>query len=148
MSRLNSSLINDYQSKTLAEKIESVTNGIDFNYLGYDKSKSEKSFVKYGNDANINRVLFWLSSKRKDYVREEFKGGILYDLLGQLCSTTNLTDWENTIRSKFNEEFSEDLNIVLLKLTTDKTYRKLVINMVVQDKLKNITFPVSTEARL
>ncbi len=148
MSRLNRSLIDDFQSKTLEERIESAVNGIDINYLGYDRSDPKSVFIKTGTDANVNRVLFWLSSKRKDYIREEFKGGILYDLLGQLCSDTNLAEWETAIASKFNEEFSGDLNLVLLRLTTDKTYRRLIINMVVQDRVKNITFPVSTEARL
>lgn len=148
MSRLNRSLIDDVQSKTLEERIESAVNGIDIDYLGFDKLDPKSTFIKTGSDANVNRVLFWLSSKRKDYVREEFKGGILYDLLGQLCSDTNLAEWENAITAKFNEEFSGDLNLVLLRLTTDKTYRRLIINMVVQDRVKNITFPVSTEARL
>lgn len=148
MSRLNRSLIDDVQSKTLEERIESAVNGIDIDYLGFDKSDPKSTFIKTGTDANVNRVLFWLSSKRKDYVREEFKGGILYDLLGQLCSDTNLAEWENAISAKFNEEFSGDLNLVLLRLTADKTYRRLIINMVVQDRVKNVTFPVSTEARL
>lgn len=148
MSRLNRSLIDDVQSKTLEERIESAVNGIDVDYLGFDKSDPKSTFIKTGTDANVNRVLFWLSSKRKDYVREEFKGGILYDLLGQLCSDTNLAEWENAISAKFNEEFSGDLNLVLLRLTADKTYRRLIINMVVQDRVKNVTFPVSTEARL
>ena len=147
MPRLNSPLISDLQSTTFKEKINTSLNEVDLNWLGNNRY-SDDSFEKYGTKANVNRVLLWLASKPDDYIRESLKGGILYSLLGQLTSDTNLREWESSIREKFNAEFSQDLEIFLLKLTADKTYKKLKIEMIVRDVLLNKTFPVSTEASL
>lgn len=147
MPRLNSPLIGDIQSTNLHKKINTSLNEVDLNWLGNDRH-SKDSFEKYGTKANVNRVLLWLASKPDDFIRESLKGGILYSLLGQLTSDTNLRDWENKIKERFNAEFSQDLEIFLLKLTTDKTYKKLKIEMIVRDCLLNKTFPVSTEAAL
>ena len=104
MAKLNSSYISDLQSTSLEEKIESSKNSVDLYYEGYDRN-SNIAFEQYGKYAHINRVLLWLSTKPRDYVRSSFTGGILYSLLGQLGNDTNLKSWENDIREKFNEEF-------------------------------------------
>lgn len=146
--KYNKSLMGDLQTINFPSQIKSIDNGIDFNFQGYDsrKGNSLESVVKMGLDAHINRVLFWFSTKRNDYVRSNLKGGILYDLIGKLSSDTNLSEWEQEIQLRFNEEFSNDLNIIFLNLSTDKKFRKLYIKMLVQDKLTGATFPVSTEA--
>ena len=143
----NNSIIKSTQDKTIGTLIDKVNNGVDINYLGYS-SVYRNSIVKSGTDAHINRVLFWLSSKRDDYVRESFKGGILYDLLNVRCNDEELSSWEQTIKSKFNEEFSGELELVYLKLSSNPKQRKITINMIVRDRLENKTFPISTEAKI
>lgn len=144
----NKSLMSDLQTYDLDKRVEVSTNGIDFNFQGFNSNNDSSELIKYGTDANINRVLFWFSTKRNDYTRSVFKGGILYDLLGELNSNTNLEEWERTIQNRFNDEFSNDLSLLMIKLIPDKMFRKLRINMVVQDRIENRTFPISTEAKL
>lgn len=144
---VNNSIIKNTQDKTIVSLIDKSNNGVDINYLGYS-SILRNPIIKRGTNAHINRVLFWLSSKRDDYVRESFKGGILYDLLNIRCTDEELTSWEQTIKSKFNEEFSGELELVYLKLNSNPKQRKITINMIVRDRLENKTFPVSTEANI
>lgn len=144
---VNNSIIKNTQDKTIVSLIDKSNNGVDINYLGYS-SVLRSPIVKSGTNAHINRVLFWLSSKRDDYVRESFKGGILYDLLNIRCNDEELTSWEQTIKSKFNEEFSGELELVYLKLNSNPKQRKITINMIVRDRLENKTFPISTEANI
>ncbi len=148
MARLNKSLVNDLQSKTFEEKLIDSYTGIDFNYLGYDKSNPKSKLVLTGTAANVNRVLFWLSSKKTDYVREPNKGGILYELIGKINNDTNIHAWEEDIIDKFNNEFFGDMQMISLSLTPDKKRNKLVINMIVMDKILNRTFTVGTEASI
>lgn len=144
---VNNSIIKNTQDKTIVSLIDKSNNGVDINYLGYS-SILRSPIIKSGTNAHINRVLFWLSSKRDDYVRESFKGGILYDLLNIRCTDEELTSWEQTIKSKFNEEFSGELELVYLKLSSNPKQRKITINMIVRDRLENKTFPISTEANI
>ena len=51
------------------------------------------------------------------------------------------------IKEKFNDEFSGELELVYLKLTSNPKQKKIIINMIVRDKLENKTFPISTEAK-
>jgi len=146
MARLNKSLVNDLQTMTFQDKVADNLISLDFNFFGFDKKIDESTLLRYGNNANVNRVLFWLSSKRTDYVREPEKGGVLYEFLGKLNSNTNINDWEESLTIKFNNEFFNDMQIVTLKLTPDYKKRKLAIMMVVLDKVTNRTFPVGTEA--
>ena len=141
------SIINMAQENLLKNLVDTSNNGVDVNYLGYSSLKNT-SIVKKGTEAHVNRVLFWLSSKRDDYVRESFKGGILYDLINIRCTQEELNSWEQTIKSKFNEEFSGELELVYLKLSSNPKQRKIVINMIVRDRLENKTFPISTEAKI
>lgn len=144
---VNNSIIKNTQDKTIVSLIDKSNNGVDINYLGYS-SILRSPIIKSGTNAHINRVLFWLSSKRDDYVRESFKGGILYDLLNIRCTDEELTSWEQTIKSKFNEEFSGELELVYLKLSSNPKQRKIIINMIVRDRLENKTFPISMEAKI
>lgn len=144
---VQNSIIKDIQDKTIGTLIEKTNNGVDISYLGYS-AINRNPIVKSGTNAHINRVLFWLSSKKDDYVRESFKGGILYDLLNVRCNDEELSSWEQTIKSKFNEEFSGELELVYLKLSSNPKQRKITINMIVRDRLENKTFPISTEAKI
>ena len=143
---VQNSIIKNVQEKTIKTLVDNINNGVDINYLGYS-SIGNRPIVKQGTDAHVNRVLFWLSSKRDDYIRESFKGGILYDLLNIRCNDEELTSWEQTIKEKFNDEFSGELELVYLKLTSNPKQKKIIINMIVRDKLENKTFPISTEAK-
>lgn len=149
MSKLNKSLIGELQTLSLEKKIQNALEGRDLNWTGYDHTSElnpSQAIVKSGAAASCNRVLLWLASKEHDFVRSPLKGGVLYSLLGELNSSTNLKFWEERIKTRFNEEFSGDLDLLLLKLTPDSTYRHLNIQMIVRDKLTNKTFPVNTEA--
>lgn len=148
MSRLNTSLAADYQARSLSERMYTSTNGADLSYQGFSRRGTASTPTLYRKAANVNRVLFWLSSKRHDYVRESSKGGVLYSLLGQLCSDTNLKDWERILQDRFNEEFADDMTMMFVRLTADRTYRRLTINMAVRDRLDDTVFPVTTEAKL
>lgn len=149
MSKLNRALVGDLQTTTLKEKIQNSIQGTDLWWLGYDHNSSTNpttTIVSTNVRANVNRVLLWLASKENDYVREPLKGGVLYNLLGTLNNSTNLSQWEDLIKSRFNEEFANDLDLLMLTLTPDPTYKRLYVQMIVRDKVTNKTFPVSTEA--
>ena len=126
MSRLNSPLLNDLQSRSFQEKIKVSLNTADLNWLGNDRL-SDISFEKYNVSANINRVLLWLASKDNEYPRESLKGGVLWSLIAQKNNDENLKQWEETITERFNEDFAGDLELFLLKLSTDTTNKKLKI---------------------
>lgn len=147
MARLNRSIIGELQSQTLKENIEKSLNGVDISYLGKDRL-STRTLVKYGYDAHVNRALFWLSSKRDDYVREDLKGGVLYDLLGILDNSTDLKEWEDIIKNRFNDEFRNDLELIMLNLVMDKKRKTLILNMIIKDTVENKTFPASTEVKI
>lgn len=146
MAVLNNSVIKESQIKSLEERVYKSTHGVDLNYLGYDSTDKNSKLVLERDKANVNRVLFWLASKKDDYIRESFKGGVLYDLLGVSCSTINLSDWEKIITERFNDSFSNDMQLMYLKLTADKNYKKIIVNMVVRDIVENSVFTVATEA--
>lgn len=147
MSNLNKSLIGDLQTKTLQEKIISAITVVDLNWLGYDhlSGLSPSTIEKYNVQAHINRVMLWLSSKPNDYVRESLKGGILYTLLGESMSDENLASKEELLKVRFSDEFANDLDLIYLKLTRSTVGRGLIVNMIVRDRLVNITIPISAE---
>lgn len=146
MAVLNNSVIKDSQLKSLKDRIYYGTNSIDLNFRGYDHTDPDSSIIMKRDKANVNRVLFWLSSKKDDYIRESLKGGVLYSLLGVLCSTTNLSEWEQTITVQFNSAFANDMSLMYIKLYADKNYRKIIVTMVVKDLVDESVFTVSTEA--
>lgn len=148
MSTLNKSTIGEKQTLLISDRLNTSLNSVDLNYLGYDRTDKDSEICKFRTDANVNRVLFWLSSKRDDYVRESFKGGVLYDLLGQPNNNDNIETWESIISSRFNSEFSGDLTLVTLNLNIDKKHRVLYISMIVKDSLENSVFSVATGVNL
>lgn len=147
MAKLNRSIVSSLQSKDIRDKVNSFNKGVDFDWKGFDsKNNYYNSFVKEGTDSNVNRVLFWLATKRDDYVRDSFKGGVLYELLGVIMNDDNLEYYTNYITQRFNEDFSNDLTLVRLSLIPHKLQRKLEIQMVVRDTLNQNIFSVSTIA--
>ena len=67
MAKLNKYLIGDSQLKSLEDRIQVINNGVDLRLSGYDVD-SGKSIVCSQNDAVLNRALFWLTSKKEDFV--------------------------------------------------------------------------------
>lgn len=149
--RQNPSRISDLQSYTISQNINISTREFDINYNGYkalNPNSENKSLVLSGVKADANRVLFWLSSKRDDYVRSYLKGGVLYDLLGQVANDSNLDYWREEIVRRFNEEFSGEMTMLFIELNINKKTKTLIINMIVKDNFNDVTFPVNTEAAL
>lgn len=145
----NSPIMTDLQSSSVNKNIYRGLTRVDLNYRGYDSRKpSKNSLVLNEPDADVNRVLFWLSSKRDDYVRSYLKGGVLYDLLGTIASSPNLEYWKGEITRRFNEEFNGELVLLFIDLTINKGRRTLKLEMIVQNRYLGTTFPVNTEARL
>lgn len=142
--RLNQSLVGAYQTRDLKENIDRGLNTVDLNYAGFNAA-SEDSFEKYKMKSHVNRVLLWLASKPYDYVRESFKGGVLYNLLGKLSNDTTVEEWKSTITEKFNEEFSNELSIMLMQINLDKINKKAILKMIVKDNINKLTFTVNTE---
>lgn len=145
MPSLNSSYISDIQTRDLKEKIQDGRNVVDLDYEGYNRLTDE-SFIKKGTNAHINRVLLWLASKPDDYVRETFKGGVLYSLLARNINDPNLREWESSIRERFNSEFYGELNLVYVKLNIDKIRKILYVNMIVKDTLTRDSYTIATQA--
>lgn len=144
MAQLNSPLLSDLQNTSFQEKINISLNTADLDWLGNDCKNDKRTFEKYNVNANTNRVLLWLASKDNEYPRESIKGGVLWSLINQKNNDANLHQWEEIIKERFNEDFAQDLELFLLKLSMDTINKKLIINMIVRDRIKNKTFPVST----
>mgnify|MGYP004514823037 CR=1 FL=1 len=149
MANSNSYIASELQTRSFRDKIELTSSGVDFNWRGFDhtadSTKKWNNLELRGVDANVNRVLFWLASKPYDYIRSNTRGGVLYELIGGINNDPNTQLWEESIRTGFNTEFSNDLDLLYLNLKLDKSERSLGITMIVRDKITNRTFPVSTE---
>ena len=149
MARLNRSfIVTEHQETTLADSSEALKRATDLNYLGYDRLNPQKDFVLSGFQANVNRVLLWLASKPNDYIRQSYKGGVLYALLAQKAADPDLRSWESEIKDRFNTDFSQDLSLVTLDLNIDKKTKTLSLHMIVQDNITNAMIPVVTGVSL
>ena len=60
----------------------------------------------------------------------------------------NLKKWEDTIRNRFNDEFRNDLELLDITLTMDRTRKTLMLEMMIRDVIENRVFPASTEVRI
>ena len=146
MPELNKYLIGDSQLKSLEDRIQVINNGVDLRLSGYDVDTG-KSIVCSQNDAVLNRALFWLTSKKEDFVRNPGHGGVLYDLVGIGMSNLSLESWESSIKDRFNKEFSSELSLLYLKLTGYPDNHKIKMDLVVQDTLakRNYQFSLETD---
>ena len=165
MASLNKSLVSEYQTTSLAKKIHQTINGVDLNWRGYSvKNKGNKqvymassfiggtetfaendsrldggyTFEKYEKDANFNRAVAWLASKKGDYVRSSSSGcGLLYTLLGKNLNQNELSNISNQVTAAFNQDFLGDMEMVDLDLSLDSKNKKIIITMVVRDLTTN-----------
>lgn len=147
MPRANKSLISDLQSQTLHTKVREDKQVVDLNYSGYDRN-IDKPFERYEGSAHRNRLLLWLASHPYDYVRSNTTGGVIYSLLKKSVNEANLTEWQQEIQERFNEEFSQDLTLLLINLSYDNDSKTLMINMIVRDNLTKEAISVATEATI
>lgn len=147
MPTANKSLISDLQSQTLHSKVQDDKRVVDLNYSGYDRN-SDKSFERYEGSAHRNRLMLWLSSHPYDYVRSNTVGGVIYSLLKRSVNDSNLEDWKQEIQERFNEEFSQDLTLLLLNLSFNSKSKTLVISMIVRDNLTKEAISITTEATI
>ena len=69
MRKSNTKLSGILQSTTLSQDSYDFIKGVDINFLG-----NEGSFILEDSDALRNKILFWLTSARGDYVRQPSKG--------------------------------------------------------------------------
>ena len=144
----NPSSITELQTYDIPQNINIYSRRVDLNYKGNDATDPSDTLVLSGVKADVNRVLFWLSSKRNDYVRSSLKGGVLYDMIGLLANEDNFDFWKNELKSRFNSEFNQEMILLYLDFSINKKTRTLKIYMTVQDRLLGVTFPVNTEASI
>lgn len=147
MPTANKSLISDLQSQTLHSKVQDDKQVVDLNYSGYDRNL-DKPFERYEGSAHRNRLMLWLSSHPYDYVRSNTVGGVIYSLLKRSVNESNLEDWKQEIQERFNEEFSQDLTLLLLNLSFNNKSKTLVISMIVRDNLTKEAISITTEATI
>ena len=155
MSLMNSAFRNESQTKTLPERIVPIIKSTDLSCFGIDNvDHTESDFVVSGKQSHINRALFWLTSKKYDFIREPNKGGYLYSLLGVSMSNINFQVMEEQLKQAFNLEFANDLEAIYVKLSRKKTdintnrINCLVVNMVVRDLIDNSLYTIAKEASL
>lgn len=165
MATLNKSLVSDYQTTSLAEKIYQTTNGVDLNWRGYSVKNQGNSkvynvssfiggtetfteddsrldgkytFERYKSDANFNRAVAWLASKHGDYVRSSDTGsGLLYSLLGKNVNPNELNTIADQVTAAFNKDFLNDMEMIDLNIKLDSKNKKLIITMIVRDLTTN-----------
>lgn len=148
MARLNKSLVGELQEAVFSDQIKEISSSLDLNYRGFNRENPKDSLIKYNNQATVNRVLFWLTSKPNDYIRQSYKGGLLYAMLGSKSADIDIQKWESEIRNKFNQDFASDLTLTLLKLDVDKFRKILTIQMIVQDNITKAMTPITTGVTL
>lgn len=165
MATLNKSLVSDYQTTSLAEKIYQTTNGVDLNWRGYsvkdmgqtkvytissfiggtetfaendERLNGGYTFERYEKEANFNRAVAWFASKKGDYVRSSSTGcGLLYALLGKNLNQNELNNISNQVTAAFNQDFLGDMEMVDLNLKLDSKNKKIIITMIVRDLTTN-----------
>lgn len=148
MARLNKALVGELQETVFSDQIKEVKGSLDLNYRGFNRGNPKDFLVKTNYLATVNRVLFWLTSKPNDYIRQSYKGGLLYSMLGSKAADIDVQKWETEIRNKFNQDFSQDLTLTLLKLDVDNFRKVLTIQMIVQDNITKAMTPITTGVTL
>lgn len=148
MARLNKALVGELQEMVFSDQIKEIKGSLDLNYRGYNRENPKDFLVKTNYLATVNRVLFWLTSKPNDYIRQSYKGGLLYSMLGSKAADIDIQKWETEIRNKFNQDFSQDLTLTLLKLDMDNFRKVLTIQMIVQDNITKAMTPITTGVTL
>lgn len=135
-------ILSELQNRKFAQGAADHINGTDLNYQGNstEVSSFEQPFVVEGMGAMRNKVLFWLSSVRGDYVRESSKGGILYSLLGHTMTDDAAAAARSALTTFFAAHFTQDLRLLDVSVVADKHQRRWVVTLYVQDLIRREVF--------
>jgi hypothetical protein len=92
----------------LKRKFLTVTEYVDLYFRGIyvDPSSGEPLIAVSRDKALENSVKIWMLSRKGDYYREPFKGGVLDLLLGTPLDESRSEEIKSAITSKFQEDFS------------------------------------------
>ena len=147
MRKSNTKLSGVLQSTTLSQDSYDFIKGIDVNFLG-----NEGGFILSDSEALKNKILFWLTSARGDYVRQPSKGGPLYSVIGKAITPNNLANIQASLSSGFQDMFGKELRLISLDINMDKSSQPgkagIIVNMVIKDLLSYDLFRVAAGVEL
>ena len=147
MRKSNTKLSGVLQSTTLSQDSYDFIKGVDINFLG-----NEGDFILEDTEALKNKILFWLTSARGDYVRQPNKGGPLYGVIGKAITPNNIANIQASLSSGFQDMFGKELRLISLDINMDKSAQSgkagIIVNMVVKDLLSYNLFRVAAGVEL
>ena len=147
MRKLNTKLSGILQSTTLSQDSYDFIKGVDINFLG-----NEGGFILADTEALKNKILFWLTSARGDYVRQPSKGGPLYSVIGKAITPNNIANIQASLSSGFQDMFGKELRLISLDINMDKSAQPgkagIIVNMVIKDLLSYDLFRVAAGVEL
>lgn len=147
MRKSNTKLSGILQSTTLRQDSYDFIKGVDINFLG-----NEGGFILEDTEALKNKILFWLTSARGDYVRQPSKGGPLYSVIGKAITPNNIANIQASLSSGFQDMFGKELRLISLDINMDKSSQPgkagIIVNMVIKDLLSYDLFRVAAGVEL
>ena len=147
MRKSNTKLSGILQSTTLSQDSYDFVKGVDINFLG-----NEGGFILEDTEALKNKILFWLTSARGDYVRQPSKGGPLYSVIGKAITPNNIANIQAALSSGFQDMFGKELRLISLDINMDKSTQPgkagIIVNMVIKDLLSYDLFRVAAGVEL
>ena len=147
MRKSNTKLSGILQSTTLSQDSYDFVKGVDINFLG-----NEGGFILEDTEALKNKILFWLTSARGDYVRQPSKGGPLYSVIGKAITPNNIANIQASLSSGFQDMFGKELRLISLDINMDKSAQPgkagIIVNMVIKDLLSYDLFRVAAGVEL
>ena len=147
MRKSNTKLSGILQSTTLRQDSYDFIKGVDINFLG-----NEGDFILEDTEALKNKILFWLTSARGDYVRQPNKGGPLYGVIGKAITPNNIANIQASLSSGFQDMFGKELRLISLDINMDKSSQPgkagIIVNMVIKDLLSYDLFRVAAGVEL
>ena len=147
MRKSNTKLSGILQSTTLSQDSYDFVKGVDINFLG-----NEGGFILEDTEALKNKILFWLTSARGDYVRQPSKGGPLYSVIGKAITPNNIANIQASLSSGFQDMFGKELRLISLDINMDKSTQPgkagIIVNMVIKDLLSYDLFRVAAGVEL
>ena len=147
MRKSNTKLSGILQSTTLSQDSYDFIKGVDINFLG-----NEGGFILEDTEALKNKILFWLTSARGDYVRQPSKGGPLYGVIGKAITSNNIANIQASLSSGFQDMFGKELRLISLDINMDKSSQPgkagIIVNMVIKDLLSYDLFRVAAGVEL
>ena len=147
MRKSNTKLSGILQSTTLSQDSYDFVKGVDINFLG-----NEGGFILEDTEALKNKILFWLTSARGDYVRQPSKGGPLYSVIGKAITPNNIANIQASLSSGFQDMFGKELRLISLDINMDKSSQPgkagIIVNMVIKDLLSYDLFRVAAGVEL